>query len=146
MAIRLLCTGRLKEPHFRDAQNEYLKRMGRYARVEIVEFKEQSENNPEISRKKEAKPILERMGDGFAVALDSRGCQMTSEEFAKLLKTPDLSFILGGPDGLAQEVIDKADTSLSLGKMTYPHQLARVMLIEQIYRGFTILNGGQYHK
>jgi 23S rRNA (pseudouridine1915-N3)-methyltransferase len=149
MAIRLICVGKLKERHYAEAAQEYLKRLGRYTNIEIYEIREQSDNNIEVAMRKEAGLIKERLMQarpGFTVALDKSGRQYSSEEFSLLLKKPDIAFIIGGPDGLAGEVLDESDIVLSLSKMTLPHQLARVVLLEQIYRGFTILKGERYHK
>ena len=145
--IHILCVGRQKEPHYMAAAEEYLKRLGRYARVEVAEVREQTDRNPETGKRKEAELLLGRLKEGtYLVALDSRGRQMPSEEFAQILKRTDVTFLVGGPDGLAQEVLDESDAVLSLSKMTFPHQLARVILLEQIYRGFTILSGERYHR
>jgi 23S rRNA (pseudouridine1915-N3)-methyltransferase len=145
--IRILCVGRLKEPHYQQAAAEYVKRLGKYSRVEFTEIREQTNDNPQVGKGKEADMLLQRLKEGtYAVALDPRGRQQSSEEFSQTLKRPDVTFILGGPDGLAQQALDEADLVLSLSKMTFPHQLARVILLEQIYRGFTILGGEKYHK
>jgi 23S rRNA (pseudouridine1915-N3)-methyltransferase len=149
MTLKIVCVGRMKEPHYAAACNEYLKRINRYTRAEVVELKEQSDRNIEVAKRKEAKTIAERTSkpaDSYKIALDRRGKQTTSEEFSRLLKKPKLTFIIGGPDGLAEEVLHKSDQILSLSEMTLPHQLARVFLLEQAYRGFTILNNEKYHK
>lgn len=149
MAIRVICVGRLKEPHYAAACGEYLKRIKKYARIEVVEIRECSDRNPQVAMRDEARAIAERTNktaDYYKIALDRRGKQTTSEEFAMLLKKPKLTFIIGGSDGLAEEVLSQADFVLSLSEMTLPHQLARVVLLEQVYRGFTILNNGRYHK
>jgi 23S rRNA (pseudouridine1915-N3)-methyltransferase len=139
----------MKEPHYAGAFDEYMKRLGRYGRAEIVELREQTDKDADVGKRKEARLILERLGrspDSHVVALDMRGRQASSEEFSGLLKKADVTFVIGGPHGLAQEVLGEADSVLSLSKMTFPHQLARVILMEQIYRGFTILHGEKYHK
>jgi 23S rRNA (pseudouridine1915-N3)-methyltransferase len=145
--IRVIAVGRLKEPHYRAAEEEYLKRLGRYCKIEIHELKECTDKNPEVGKRKEAEQILARLKDGgYTVALDRTGRQMSSEEFSKLLRRPDMTFVIGGPDGLAREALDAADQTLSLSEMTLPHQMARVVLLEQIYRGHTILKGEKYHR
>lgn len=149
MLIKLICVGKLKEEHYDKAAQEYLKRIGRYSRVDTTEIREKTDRNIEVARKNESKLIiskLEGMEDYFKIALDSRGRQLTSEEFSTMLEKPKLVFIIGGPDGMTHEVLNKADFVLSLSKMTLPHQLARVFLLEQIYRGFTILKNEKYHK
>ena len=147
--IKIVCIGKLKEKHYSESCSEYLKRLGRYSRIEVVEIKEQSDKNPEVAKKKEGKLILDKidgLDDFFKIMLDKSGRQYTSEEFLDILEKADIVFIIGGPDGLAREVVDNADLVLSISKMTFPHQLFRVLLLEQIYRGYSILNGGRYHK
>lgn len=145
--IRIFCVGRLKERHYQDAAGEYLKRIGKYGKLEVVELKEQTDKNPDVSKRREAQLIIERLKAGsYVVALDSSGKQASSEEFSEILKKPDVTFIIGGPDGLSDDVIKRVERVLSLSRMTFPHQLARVILIEQIYRGYTILDGTRYHK
>jgi len=144
-AIRLVCVGRLRERHCVEAAGEYLRRLARYVRVETVEVRECTDRNPEVARRRESAAILDKTGVGeYIVALDVQGRQYTSTEFSELLRKPKLTFIVGGPDGLHGDVLEEADLILSLSKMTFPHQLARVLLLEQIYRGYMILGGGKY--
>jgi len=136
--IRIICVGKLKEPHYAQAAAEYLKRLERYARVETFEVREQTDRNAEVAKRKEAALISERLSSlngYFTVALDGRGQQVSSEEFAELLKKQNLAFVIGGPDGTREYVLDGADMVLSLSKMTLPHQLARVVLLEQLETG-----------
>ena len=147
--IRLFCVGKLKERHYLDAAGEYLRRLGRYVKTETLEFREFEDKNPEVSKRREAEPILAKLAktpNTYVVALDQGGRQYISEDFSQLLRKPDLTFIVGGPVGLSHELLEKSDLVLSLSKMTLPHQLARVFLLEQIYRGHTILKGEKYHK
>jgi 23S rRNA (pseudouridine1915-N3)-methyltransferase len=148
MVIRIICVGRIKERHWAEAAAEYERRLTRYVRLETAELRECTDKNPEVARRKEAALILGqiRRREGYAVALEPRGKRMTSEEFATLLKKPEITLIIGGPDGLDQSVHAEADLALSLSDMTFPHQLARVILLEQIYRGQTILKGERYHR
>ncbi len=147
MNIRIICIGRLKEQHFQAAAAEYLKRLSRYGRTETTEIRECTDKNPEVAKRKEAELIIERLPpSSYVVALDRSGSQRTSEEFSKLLKQENVTFIIGGPVGLSQDVLDESDTVLSLSELTFPHQLARILLLEQIYRAVTILEGGPYHK
>jgi len=141
-----MCVGRLKEPGCSLACDEYLKRLRRYVKVEVVELRECTDKNPEVAKRKEGERIMEKLDDTHAVALDKAGRGLSSEEFPQLLKKQDITFIIGGPDGLSPEVLGRTDMTLSLSKMTFPHQLARVMLLEQIYRGYTILKGERYHR
>jgi 23S rRNA (pseudouridine1915-N3)-methyltransferase len=145
--IHILAVGKLKESHYRDAADEYLKRLTRYTKIETTEIREQTDKNPQVSKRREAELILAKIKpNSYVITLDSRGKPATSEEFSQILEKPDLTFIIGGPDGLAQEVLNRSDHILSLSKMTFPHQMARVILLEQIYRGHTILNGEKYHR
>jgi len=147
--IKLICVGRLKEPHYRQAAEEYLRRLRGDVRVEVTEVRERQDRNPEEAKRREGEEILEKTGKlrGFMkIALDRRGRQQTSEEFARLLAKGDTLFIIGGPEGLAQEILNEMDMVLSLSEMTLPHQLARVILLEQIYRGRTIMQNKPYHR
>jgi len=147
--IKLVCVGKLKERHYSEACCEYLRRLRKYVKVEVVELREQSDRNPEVAKKKEAALILkelEGLSGWFTIALDSSGLQQTSEEFAETLRKPKTAFIIGGPDGLADQILEKTQMTLSLSDMTLPHQLARVVLLEQIYRGHTIQKKERYHK
>ena len=101
--IKIICIGRLKEPHYANAAGEYLKRLERYSRVEIFEIKEQTDKNVEVAKRKEAALITDKLNPlkgYFSIALDGRGQEFSSEEFAELLKKPNLAFVIGGPDGL----------------------------------------------
>ncbi len=145
--IRIVCVGRLKERHYAEAAGEYLKRLGRYAKVEVRELKECTDKNSEVAMMREADAILALLrNDTYAVVLDRRGMRLTSEGMARLLKKTDVTFIIGGPEGLSDAVKQRAGLALSLSDMTFPHQLARVMLLEQVYRGCTINAGDRYHR
>ena len=141
LSIRVICVGRLKEKFYTDAANEYLKRLAGYCKLEVVEL---PEHRPEIEAKLPPGASI--------VALCVEGREFDSHELSKLLTdcagsgSPRLCFIIGGSDGLDDEIKNKADIKLSMSKMTFPHNLARVMLLEQLYRGFKIAEGGKYHK
>ncbi len=154
--IRILAIGGLKEKFFADAQKEYLKRMSRFADITVTELKEAplpadpSQKEIEVALEKEAGDILARLRPGEkVVALAVEGGQMTSPEFSAV---PDdsagrpVTFIIGSSYGLSPRVKAAADLRLSLSELTFPHQLARVMLLEQIYRAFKIRRGETYHK
>jgi len=154
--INIIAVGKVSSKYFSDATEEYLKRLSPYTKIKITEIPESKlsgESPSEITKviSEEGKAISDKI-KGFAVALDSRGEEMTSEELARLIDTkrtqgnPDITFIIGGSYGLSDEVLKKADLKLSFGRMTFPHQLMRVILTEQIYRAFTILNNSKYHK
>ncbi len=157
--VKLLCVGRMRERFYIDAFQEYAKRLQGYCRLELVEIQEQ--RLPERPSEKEIAAALEREGqeilkavppDAFLVALCVEGRQMPSEGMAELIAAragsgkPRLCFVIGGSCGLSPTVKARADKKLSMSQMTFPHHLARVMLIEQLYRGFKINEGAQYHK
>lgn len=132
--------GKDKSSAVRELTDEYLKRLSRYAQVETVEVSDESA----LFKR------LDRRGNEAFLFMDSRGKQLTSEEFSSLIgdlkdRGAQVTFAIGGPDGWSDEALRTASMKLSLGKITLPHELARVVLIEQIYRAFTILEGHPYH-
>lgn len=157
--VRIICVGKLKEKFYTDASREYLKRLSSYAKVEILELPEAkrsdspSSKETETAMQKEAAAIISKIPAGtMTVAMCIEGKSYSSEEMAGLLNKAALSgsskicFIIGGSDGLDPSVKEKAAVRLSMSRMTFPHHLARVMLLEQIYRGFKINEGSRYHK
>jgi len=159
MNIKLITVGKLKEKYLKDALAEYSKRLTRYCKLDIIELPDEktsenaSQKEEEILREKEGRNILSKIKDNeYVIALDLKGKQVTSEEFAEfisekaLMGQPNITFIIGGSIGISKEVLARADYKLCFSKMTFPHQLFRVMLLEQIYRGYRIINGEPYHK
>ena len=153
MKIRVLAVGRDRSGLYRPALEEYARRLGRYARFEVVEVPEARRHaGTPRAREEEGEAILARLRDGErVVALDERGREPTSEELARRLGAwlaggRDLALVVGGADGLAEAVKGRADESLSLSRLTLAHRLARLVLLEQLYRAFTILRGEPYHK
>ncbi len=159
LQVKLICVGRMRERFYIDAFEEYRKRLGAYCRFDCVEITEQrlpeepSEALIRAALEKEAGEILKAVSqDAFLVALCVEGKQMPSEAMAELIAgrensgKPRLCFVIGGSFGLAESVKNRADLRLSMSKMTFPHHLARVMLAEQLYRGFKIREGSRYHK
>lgn len=152
--VTVLCVGRLKEPFYEAAAAEYAKRLGRFCKLEIVELAEQRlPENPspaEVARglAKEAEAIRAKLPPAATVvALCVEGRMKSSEELAQLLEgSEQLVCIIGGSFGLDPSIKAAAQLRLSMSPMTFPHHLARVMLLEQIYRGFQINGGGKYHK
>ncbi len=157
--VSIICVGRLKEAYWRDACGEYVKRMSRYADFSIIEVDEEklpeSPSQPQIDNtlKKEGERILARIPKGAQIAaMCIEGKLYSSEQLAQLMEenasfgSGSIAFIIGGSWGLSDEVKRAAQIKMSMSKMTFPHQLARVMLCEQIYRGFLINSGGKYHK
>jgi 23S rRNA (pseudouridine1915-N3)-methyltransferase len=159
MNIRIVCVGKLKESYLKDAQKEYLKRLSRFCRIEVIEADEEkapddaNASQEKKIRQKEAERIVKALGKNttkIALALD--GKEMDSLEFSREIKSfmtsgkSDLSFIIGSSTGLDESILNNADHKLCLSKMTFPHQLARIILLEQIYRAFKIINNETYHK
>lgn len=142
--IRIICIGKLKD-QLKNVSEEYVKRIKGFTRIEIVEINEYKSSNVKESLKKEGEKVLEKSGERFII-LDAKGKQLSSEEFSQILKHPNLTFVIGSHVGLSEDVKKKASIQLSLSKMTLPHQITRIILLEQIYRGFTILNNQPYHK
>ena len=155
MNVNVVCIGKIKEAFFRDALDEYAKRLSRFCRFTVTELAEKqlegkNEADIRIVKEDEGKRIVKAV-KGYVVALDMRGEQLSSEALsAKLTRltnvTSTVTFVIGGSYGLADCVLQRADFVLSFGKMTFPHQLMRVIAAEQIYRAFTIAEGSGYHK
>ncbi|HEY8389939.1 MAG TPA: 23S rRNA (pseudouridine(1915)-N(3))-methyltransferase RlmH [Clostridia bacterium] len=152
--INIICVGKAKEKYFIEACDEYLKRLSKYTKINIIEKAEYklSDNNAPAEIEKalnyEGELIVPNL-KGTVVCLDSHGEQLTSEEFAKYLNThisPDITFVIGSSFGLSSKIKKSSNMLLSFGKMTYPHRLMRVILLEQIYRAFCINNNSPYHK
>ncbi len=159
MKITIAAVGKLKERYLKDGIAEYVKRLSRFADVELVEVDDEhapeslSEAQEIQVKQREAERLLKRVKDGsYVILLDLAGRQTGSEDFAAKLEDIMLSggshitFIIGGSLGLDQSLIDAANYRLCLSKMTFPHQLARLILLEQIYRAFKIMKGEIYHK
>lgn len=159
LAVKLICVGKMRERFYIDAFAEYQKRLQSLSRLELVEPTEQrlpenpSEAEISAALEKEGQEILRAIpADAYVVALCVEGRQMPSEGMAQLIRErensgkPKLCFVIGGSFGLSDSVKSRADRRLSMSQMTFPHHLARVMLIEQLYRGFKINEGSRYHK
>lgn len=152
MKINIVCVGKIKEKFFVEAINEYAKRLSRFCDLKIIEVEEESKmSNTDKKCEIESENLLEKCG-GIIVALDGSGKLLSSPEIANFIKLKtnngisEISFVIGGSNGLSQNLKSRADLVLSFGKITFPHQLFRVVLLEQIYRAFTILEGLPYHK
>lgn len=159
MNITIIAVGKLKEKYIKDAVGEYSKRLSRYCKLNIVEVQYEktpdnaSESEENIIKEKEGRRILKYINDNmYLVALDLKGSMMISEQFSKFIGNLALSgkshiaFIIGGSLGISSEILKRAHYKLCFSKMTFPHQLFRIMLLEQIYRGFRIMKGEPYHK
>ena len=152
MKINIVAVGKLKEDFFVSACEEYLKRLSRFDAMSVIEIPEAPQGKSiEEQCKIEGDGILNK-AHGYIIALDIKGKKYTSNDFANFIQTKrnegisEISFVIGGSNGLSNEVREKASALLSFSDMTFPHQLFRVMLLEQIYRAETILNHIPYHK
>ena len=152
LKIRVVAVGDMKESYYREAADEYVKRLGKWAKVSIEEVKEASLlTDPEKKREAEGEEILKR-AKGAVILLDVKGRKVSSESFAETIDravlqgNSELTFVIGGSNGVSQKVKNAAKEILSFGDVTLPHRLFRVVLLEQIYRAETILNGIAYHK
>ena len=159
MNISIIAVGKLKEKYLKMAVDEYSKSLSRYAKLEIIELQDEktpdnaSEKEEVQIKEKEGKAILSKIKDNaYVIAMDLNGKQLTSVEFSQFISNcavmgnSNIVFVIGGSLGLSEEVIKRADYKLCFSKMTFPHQLFRVMLLEQVYRGFRIMNNEPYHK
>lgn len=159
MKITVIAVGKIKEKYFKDALAEYSKRLSRYCKLEIIEVADEktpdqaSEAAEDLIRAKEGERILKHIRDDmYVIMLEIGGKMLTSEEFADKIETlgvqgkSSIAFVIGGSIGLGKEVLKRSDFALSFSKMTFPHQLMRVVLLEQVYRGYRIMNGEPYHK
>ena len=150
-----MCIGKVKDKYILEGINEFLKRMQSFAKMKIVELKEDgNDSNRNVSIEKESEDILktlEKLG-GYNVLLDIQGKNYSSEEMATEIErlavngVSTINFVIGGSYGVSQRVRENSQMRLSFSKMTFPHQLMRLILTEQIYRWFSIINNGKYHK
>lgn len=159
MKITILCVGKVKEKFYRDAIEEFSKRLSRYCKLEIIEVadektqEEASEIEIRIVKDKEGERLIKNIKeDAYVVCLCIDGKQLDSEELSEKIEQIGIQgkshvyFIIGGSLGLSDIVVKRADFKLSFSKMTFPHQLMRVILLEQIYRAYRIMNNEPYHK
>ena len=159
MKFTVICVGKIKEKFYTQAVEEYAKRLSRYGKLEIIEVADEktpdqaSETVNRMIKDKEGERILAQIrDDAYVVALAIEGKMLDSEELAEKIEalgvsgTSHITFIIGGSLGLSEKVIRRADYSLSFSKMTFPHQLMRVILLEQVYRAYRIISGEPYHK
>ena len=159
MKISVIAEGKKKEKYLKDAITEYSKRLSRYCKLEIIEVADEktpdqaSEAVEDAIRAKEGERLLKHIRDDmYVITLEIGGKMLTSEEFAEKIETlgvqgkSSIAFVIGGSIGLGKEVLKRSDFALSFSKMTFPHQLMRVVLLEQVYRGYRIVNGEPYHK
>ena len=159
MNIDLICVGKLKEKYLKDAISEYTMRLSKYCKLEIIEISDEKcpedmSQAEELKIKlKEGQSILRYVKeDSYVIALEIKGEQLSSEKFAGLINKlgiqgqSNITFVIGGSIGLSDELLKRANYLLSFSPMTFPHQLMRVVLLEQVYRAFRIIRGEPYHK
>lgn len=159
MNIKVVCVGKLKEKYIQEGIKEFSKRLSRYCNLEIIEINDEkapenlSQKEMEIVKSKEGEKILSKIPqNAHVISLVIEGKQMSSEALAAQMEnlmvtgTNDICFVIGGSLGLSKDVIKRSDFKLSFSKMTFPHQLMRLILLEQVYRGFRIMKGEPYHK
>ena len=156
--IQIICVGKIKENYLKDALAEYAKRLSRYCKLTITELDDEKipdKLNPSLEKEikeKECQNILKHIQkDSFVIALDLKGKELSSEEFSKKLEDismekSHLTFIIGGSLGLTETLINQSNFKICFSKMTFPHQLIRVFLLEQIFRAFKISKGETYHR
>jgi len=157
--VSIICVGKIKEEFYRKAVAEYEKRLSRYCKLEIIEVPDEKTPDgasalleEQIKEKEGAKILRHLREDAYIYTLEIRGKELDSEKFAHQIEkqavggVSHIQFVIGGSLGLAPSVSRAADEAISFSKMTFPHQLMRVILLEQIYRGYRIISGEPYHK
>lgn len=159
MNIRIVAVGKIREKYMQEGIKEYTKRLSRYCSLEIIEIEDEkapenlSDREMDIVKTKEGDRILAKIPqNSFIISLEIKGKQLSSEELSKKVEElmvngiNDITFVIGGSLGLSRDVINRSNFKLSFSKMTFPHQLMRMILLEQVYRGFRIMKGEPYHK
>ena len=159
MQIRIISVGKVREQYLKLAIDEFSKRLSKYCSLELIEVDDEkapenlSEKQMQIVKDKEGEKILSKIKEtSYVITLEINGKQLSSEEFAHALSSlavegkSNITFVIGGSLGLSDAVSKRSDYKLSFSKMTFPHQLMKVILLEQVYRGFRIISGAPYHK
>ena len=147
--IKIICVGKIKEKFYTQAIDEYKKRLSKYTKIEIIELKDESIGN---ILEKERDSILSKIDKkDYIITMEIEGNMISSEQLSKkiediFINNPNITFIIGGSYGLHDDIKKLSNYKLSFSKMTFPHQLFRVILLEQIYRAFKIINNESYHK
>ena len=150
--IKIICLGKIKESYFNDAIKEYTKRLSKYTEIKIIELDDVEKKKKKVVLKKEEEKILKVLNDKeYIITLEIEGNEISSLDFARkindiFIQSSNITFIIGGSYGLSDEIKKKSNYKLSFSKMTFPHQLFRVILLEQLYRAFKINNNEEYHK
>ena len=150
--IKIICLGKIKESYINDAIKEYTKRLSKYTEIKIIELDDVGLDDKKVVLKKEEEKILKVLNDKeYIITLEIEGNEISSLDFARkindiFIQSSNITFIIGGSYGLSDEIKKKSNYKLSFSKMTFPHQLFRVILLEQLYRAFKINNNEEYHK
>lgn len=151
ITVKLICVGKLKEKFWVDAQNEYIKRLQKFCKFELIELNEKNQTSSvKETLDREGEDIISKM-EGKTILFDVKGQAISSENLAELIEktafsSSVISFVIGSSFGVGEQVKNKADKKISFGPVTLPHNLARIVAIEQIYRAFNIINNTSYHK
>ena len=158
MKIKIITVGKVKEKYLVEGIKEYSKRISRYSKLELVEVSDEkapeslSEKDEEIVKNKEGERILNKISNEYVIALAIEGKKVNSIELSEMInrifsyESSDITFVIGGSLGLSKDVLNRANTKLSFSDMTFPHQLMKLILLEQVYRSFRIINNEPYHK
>lgn len=150
--IKIICVGKIKERFYQEAILEYQKRLSKYTKLKIVEVSDYDSKNPALELEKEKDAILKQIGDrDYVIVLDINGSEIDSISLSQkleqvYLKASTITFVIGGSSGLHNSIKEKANYTLSFSKLTFPHQLFRILLLEQIYRSYKISYHESYHK
>jgi len=150
--IKIICVGKIKEKFYKEALEEYKKRLSKYTKLNIIEVEDINLSKEELIKQKEAELIEKNINEkDYVITLEIEGNELNSIELSKKLEqletlNPNITFIIGGSYGLDDKIKNRSNYKLSFSKLTFPHQLFRVILLEQIYRAFKIKNNESYHK
>lgn len=150
--IKIICVGKLKEKYWQDATKEYLKRLTKYSKVELIEVPDSKIDNPTIALKQERDTILSKISlKDYIITLEINGKMLTSLQFAQQLEKlnmqeSNLCFVIGGSNGLHSDISNQSNLKISFSSLTFPHQMFRIIFLEQLYRAYKINNNESYHK
>lgn len=150
--IKIICIGKLKEKYLKDAEEEYLKRLKKYTSIELIELQDSNTDDEKVALEKEKDQINKHLtGKEYLITLEIEGKQLSSIELSEkldktLIENSNITFLIGGSYGIHPSIKDKSNFKLSFSKMTFPHQLFRILLLEQLFRSYKILNNEKYHK